>query len=330
MPTINAVVNQASMVSHLSTKFFNGNREAANQSLLVGPGYGNFFNFLTSEFGGQPALTNLVENYSNNRETFSENFRENLEALQESSEKVKESATPETSEDAEVATVKDTDNDKNTGAALSTLGEFAAGNIPPELRNLANIPLQPADDPKPETPPKITNALQTFAQNYLTADKIRADVVENVTNINGNTRVSAIQNLVHNFNSAISYLYENRSVSDLMSALVDKFGNNQNLSASLNSIGISMNAQGFLSLNEGIFNSALANDSDSVNSILGSEGLTGQLEKNIDLANFQSDKLFTSIMDFAGKNARDDSESLYGNNANYAKENSPRLFTMFT
>ena len=98
----------------------------------------------------------------------------------------------------------------------------------------------------------------------------------------------------------------------------------------MNEVGISVNAQGFLTLNEGIFNHALNNNSESVNSIIGSDGLAGQLDKNINLANYQSDKLFTSITDYANNQRQDDAESLYGNNAAYAKENSPRIFAMLT
>jgi hypothetical protein len=327
MPTVNSIVSQANMVAHLSTKFFPGNREAANQSLLVAPGYGNFFNFLKSEFGGQPALTTLIENYSNNRETFSENFRENLESLQESSNKVKESAESEAAENKneDTAEIKDTDNDKNTGETLSTLGEFANGNIPPELRNLANIPLQPAANSGSEPPQK--NSLQDFAKNYLTAETPKNN--DNTSNADENSLISEVRNLVNDFNATKSYLDENRGVSNRMAALADNF-NNSKLNGSLNNIGISTNSEGFLSLNESTFNDALNNDSESVNSALGSEGLAGKLEKNIELANFQGDRLFTSIMDFANKNAQDETESLYSNNAAYAKENTPRLFTMFT
>ncbi len=326
MPTVNSIVNQASMVSHLSTKFFPGNREAANQSMLVGPGYGNFFNFLNSEFGGQPALTNLIENYSKDRETFSENFRENLNSLQESSDKVKESAETESADDSDrTAEVADTDADNNTGAALSTLGEFANGNIPPERRNLANIPLRPQATPRPEPPPQ--NTLQNFAENYLTAETPNNN--GSTPNAEENSRISEVRDLVRDFNATKSYLDENRGMSSRMSALANNF-NNGNLNESLNDIGISTNAEGFLSLNESIFTYALNNNSEGVNSALGSEGLAGQLDRNIDLANFQGDRLFTSIMDFANRNAQDESESLYSNNAAYARENTPRLFTMFT
>ena len=339
MPSVNSIVSQANMVAKLSTRYFDS-PQAANNSVLVRPGFQNFFNYLRSDFGGQPALTTLIENYTDNRETFNDEMQENLNSLKESAEKVKESARAEAEEraveSAAAEEIVDTDNDNNTGATLSTLGEFAVGNIPPQQRNAPPPPVekaQPEPEPQQQEPPEPTaiNALKNFAAEYLTAEQIRSDVLENISNIGVNSRVSQIQHLVHNFNSAIAYLYENRGVSNLMSALADKFGNNQNLNASLNSIGISVNAQGFLALNEAIFSSALNNNSDSVNNIIGSQGLAGQLDKNIKLAAYQGERLFTSILDFANSQRRqDNAESLYGNNANYAKENTPKIFAMLT
>ena len=323
MPTVGSVVSQASQVVGLSSKLFGGNRALANSSMMLQPALNTFANFLKSDFGGQPAITNLVENYNNNRETFSETMRENMETLQEASDKVKassqnegENATPE---------VVDVDSDNNTGAALSTLGEFANGNIPPAERNIA-LAVKPKVAPRPE-PTESNNNLQKFANEYLTAEK---SFTKTAPNPSEDSRVTDVRNLVQNFNSTKSYLDENRSVSSRMAALADNFGGNEKLNNSLNEIGISVNSQGFLALNESAFTSALNNNSEGVNSALGSNGLAGQLDRNINLANYQGDKLFTSITDFANNQRQDDAESLYGNNANYAQENSPRIFAMLT
>ncbi len=324
MPTVNSIVSQANMVVGLSSKVFGGNRALANSSMMLQPALNTFANFLKSDFGGQPALTNLIENYSSNRESFNESFQENLNSLQESSDKVKASSDTETETESGTSETKDTDNDQNTGAALSTLGQFANGNIPPQEKNIS-LAVKPKVNPKPE-PPEQKDNLQKFANEYLTAEK----PTEETTVTNEDSRVTDVKNLVRDFNATKSYLEENRGMSNLMSALADKFGNNQQLNESLNEVGISVNAQGFLTLNEGIFNHALNNNSESVNSIIGSDGLAGQLDKNINLANYQSDKLFTSITDYANNQRQDDAESLYGNNAAYAKENSPRIFAMLT
>lgn len=320
MPSVSSIVSQANMVAGLSTKLFGANTAAANNSLLIQPANNTFANFLKSDFGGQPALTNMIENYSNNRESFQETLKENMSSLKEASDKVKASSENQT----EKPTTTDNDSDKNTGAALSTLGEFANGNIPPQERNIA-LATKPKTNPKPE-PPEKENNLQKFANEYLTAEK---SAEETTTGTNEDTRVTDVKNLVRDFNSTMSYLNENRGMSNKMAALADNFGNNK-LNDSLNEIGISVNSQGFLSLNESAFNSALSNNSEGVNSALGSDGLAGQLDKNINLANYQSDKLFTSILDYANNQRQDDAESLYGNNAAYAKENTPRIFAMLT
>ena len=318
MPSVNSIVGQANMVAGLSTKLFGSNINAANHSLLIKPANNTFANFLKSEFGGQPALTNLIQNYSDKRETFQETLKENMASLKESSDKVK--ATSET--ETETPKIADTDNDNNTGAVLSTLGEFANGNIPPQERNIA-LMVKPKVAPRPELPEKQN--LQKFANEYLTAEKS----VEKNAASNEDSRVTNVKNLVRDFNSTMSYLNENRGMSNKMAALADKFGNSD-LRDSLNEIGISVKQQGLLSLNETAFTSALNKNSEGVSSVLGSEGLAGQLDKNINLANNQGDRLFTSITDYASNQRQDDSESLYGNNANYAKENSPRIFAMLT
>lgn len=322
MPTVGSVVSQASQVVGLSSKLFGGNRALANSSMMLQPALNTFTNFLKSDFGGQPALTTLVENYSSNREIFQEAMKENMDSLKESSDQVK--ASSETEDKS--AEVSDTDSDQNTGAALSTLGQFANGNIPPAERNLAlSTAVKPKAESRPQ-PPEQQNNLQKFANEYLKAEKPAEEPVVS----NEDSRVTEVKNLVQNFNSTKSYLEENRGMSSRMAALADNFGGNEKLNNSLNEIGISVNAQGFLSLNETTFNSALNTNSDGVNSALGSEGLAGQLDKNINLANYQGDKLFTSITDFANNQRQDEAESLYGNNANYAKENSPRIFAMLT
>lgn len=326
MPTVSSIVNQSQQVYGLSSKLFGGNRALANSSMFIRGAENTFGNFLKSDFGGQPALTTLIENYSDNRESFNQALKENIDSLKESSDKVKASSETTTEEENATAEVPESTANKTDGSTLSNLHSFAAGNVPPERRNLANIPLQPKATPQNIAADK-QNTLQNFAERYLTSENAK---VENVHNPNENSRVNDVKNLVRDFNSTMSYLNENRGMSSRMSALADNFSQNSRLNESLNEIGISVNAQGFLALNEGIFNAALQSDSEGVNSVLGSNGLAGQLDKNINLANSQGDKLFTSILDFAHQKNQDDAESLYGNNANYAKENTPRIFAMLT
>lgn len=342
MPTINAIANQATMVAGLSNRLFDGNINAARNSALVGGVYGTLSNAINSEFGGQPALNNLIENYRERREAFQEELRENMDSLRNSADRLRETTQTETST-AETATTT-TDADRNTGSTLSTLTEFARGNIPPQELNFIVVARaeQRAERTATEPPaanPASANNLNDFARNYLTAE---TEEVEDVEEINAvvrdtaeDTRLNSVRNLVRDYNNTVSYLNENRGVSSRMNALANNFNGNNALNESLRNIGISVNPTGELTINETALNLALDNDSEDVNEILGSEGLAGQLERNINRANAQGERLFPNIVDFARQQQEDTAESLYTartqNTAAYAWENTGRLLSaMFT
>ena len=396
MPTINAIANQASMVAGLSNRLFDGDVNAARNSALVGGIYGTLSNAINSEFGGQPALNNLIENYRERREAFQEELRENMDSLRNSTDRLRESTQAENSTTATATAT----TDENTGSTLSTLTEFARGNIPPqelnfivtaraaEQRTERTAPEPPAvnrtsannfnnlnalnrpaaqtnttDETEPATAiptaaaetanderanavaeenraaANPANNLNDFARNYLTAE---TEEIEDVEEINAvvrdtaeDTRLNSVRNLVRDYNATVNYLNENRGVSNRMNALANNFRGNNALNESLRNIGISANPTGELTINEAALNLALDNNSEGVNEILGSEGLAGQLERDINRANAQGERLFPNIVDFARQQQEDTAESLYTartqNTAAYAWENTGRLLsTMFT
>ena len=395
MPTINAIANQASMVAGLSNRLFNGDVNAARNSALVGGIYGTLSNAINSEFGGQPALNNLIENYRERREAFQEELRENMDSLRNSTNRLRESTQAENSTTATATAT----TDENTGSTLSTLTEFARGNIPPqelnfivtaraaEQRTERTAPEPPAvnrtsannlnnlnalnrpaaqtnttDETEPATAipaaaetanderanavaeenraaANPANNLNDFARNYLTAE---TEEIEDVEEINAvvrdtaeDTRLNSVRNLVRDYNATVNYINENRGVSNRMNALANNFRGNNALNESLRNIGISANPTGELTINEAALNLALDNNSEGVNEILGSEGLARQLERDINRANAQGERLFPNIVDFARQQQEDTAESLYTartqNTAAYAWENTGRLLsTMFT
>ena len=346
MPTLTTMMQNSAMLSNVSAKYLTPpnfyppeDNPQLNKTILAGQPFNTMDQLLKNDFGAQPSLSTLLENYNDSKGRFGLELKENLDSLKDASDRLQDLKDDKEAEREENATgvfeelAIDDDSDENTGSALSNLKAFAEGEIPPELKNLANIPIAGQNEENPNAKnelPEKQNNLQDFANKYLTAENPNKTPNNFGTLPEEDSRIGGVRNLVQNYNNAVNYLNENRGVSNLMSALADKFVNNQTLNESLNEIGISIDAQGFLVLNENIFNQALNKDADEVETILGSEGLAGQLEKNIDLANYQGDKLFTSIIDFANQNKQDDAESLYGNKANYAKENSPRFVTMFS
>lgn len=357
MPTLGAIVNQSAMLADVSMKFLtppNMPNIKSEKSILAGKPFETLDEMVKKEFSAQPTLTNLLNNYTENKDNFGLALKENLDSLKNAADRLKDLMDAKEAEKKENATgvleelaidSDDEDNDENTGSALSTLKGFAEENIPPEQRNLAGIPQVPEDDeskdsdsteqPTPPEPPmqeteetvKPIRTLKDFAEVYLSAEQ---NTEETVQNADEDSRVTDVKNLIRDFNSMLTYLNKNRGMSNLMSALADNFGNNKDLTKSLEDIGVSVDAEGFLSLNESILNSALERDADEVSSVLGSEGLAGQLDRSINLANYQGDRLFTSVLEYLNQKVQDDAESLYANNANYAKENTPRFFAVST
>ena len=252
MPTINSIVRQSNLAAELSVKFFGTNFQAANNSTLFRSSAETMGNFFRSEFGGQPTLNNLIENYREQRQNFNEGLRENMDSLKDSAEKLRESVQNDTDED----TARNVDNDNNAGATLSTLGEFARGNVPPQDRNIAVAQSNDNRRPAPENPtntraenvPPQRNDVVNFANEYLTADETEEtdDVLEIdavARDDNADNRLNNVRNLVRDYNATVNYLNQNRGVSNRVSALANNFGN-RTLTESLNSIGISMNQNG--------------------------------------------------------------------------------------
>ena len=104
--------------------------------------------------------------------------------------------------------------------------------------------------------------------------------------------------------------------------LADNFENSR-INQSLGNIGISVNAQGRLSVNEDKLSTALEDDSAQVNE------LVGRINKVINLAGYRSENLFPTIEEYADKNDFEDWEQLYSAKnpvtVDYSKSSSGKL-----
>ena len=82
-------------------------------------------------------MTNLVENYSAEKENFHSTMQDKLISLQESSDKLKDSVQEDSEKISSTSTAEETESEeKENRSALSTLGNFAKNNIPPRAKIL--------------------------------------------------------------------------------------------------------------------------------------------------------------------------------------------------
>ncbi|MCR5833493.1 MAG: flagellar filament capping protein FliD [Selenomonadaceae bacterium] len=156
---------------------------------------------------------------------------------------------------------------------------------------------------------------EQFAKEYMTAETTETNL-ESVSDENSNAALSNVRNFVTKFNDAVSYFNENRGMSNRMSALAGSLGNTSTLAQSLDSVGISVNDNGTLAVDETKLSEAISQNSDGVNSLLGQNGLIGQLDRTVELANSQRDNMFPNVNDYVNDRRTDPTESLYSSNNN--------------
>lgn len=320
MPTVSSIIRQGDMVAQLSHKLFKLDMAAANDSVLVGAPLKTEANFLQSEYGGQPGLTTIVENYTAEKSNFGADLKDAISNLQKSADNLKNSVESETAEEVPVEESETTSN-------LSTLGEFAKNNVPPhEKSNFGQADLRAQNNSaarqQQEQPQRVQrDYVREFAENYLVAEKDDNEQ-EDVQTENQDSRLNAVQNFVRDYNNAAQYLSD-KSLSQ-----------NEELKNSLNKIGISVNSSGELSVDTETLTNALENDSENVGAVLGSDGLAGQIGRETQRVDRQGENLFPSIVDYANQKNSDRSESLYSAKnmatAAYANFHSGNLLNTFT
>lgn len=186
---------------------------------------------------------------------------------------------------------------------------------------------------------------ERFAAEYLVAENntqaTRRDVEQDLDNIrdeNANAALSNVRNLVNRFNDAVNYFNENRAMSNRMNALADSFNDNESFAGSLNTVGITVRDNGKLAVNERRLIDALNENSANVSEVLGRNGLTGRLDRSLELANSQQENLFPTVTDYVADyvtERRDEpTESLYAARFNQtaalARENASNFLNVFT
>ena len=370
MPTINSMVQRNNLLADVSYRYFKLDMDASDKSVLVGGAIKTNADFLKSDFSGQPAITELVENYSADKATFHDNIQDKLDSLQESTERLKDSvqveeenqAAAETSKAAEeVASTISSETssaERKTGSTLATLGNFAKDNVPPRAKILAFQPSESVERnnrrEQKETAERIERQLEKlreqkansektkdnitdFAENYLARDKDdkKSMQAETPSTVEENL-LGKVENFVQHYNSVLSYLNEHREMSNRVSALAASFSTDTSLKTSLDDIGISVGAGGELSVDGAKLLGALEKNSNAVNALLGSEGLTGNLDKNLNLASYQnqSDNLFPTIDKYSGEEKFEAWENLYSaqtmTTADYARQRAGKILNLFS
>ena len=112
--------------------------------------------------------------------------------------------------------------------------------------------------------------------------------------------MDTVKNFVDDYNSAIKFFSDNASVSKRVERLATTFGDTTYRASNYESIGLTVNSNGSLTINEDKLANAIINNPDKVSSILGENGLATKAEEHVSFANSQQAQLFPTAKSMLG------------------------------
>jgi hypothetical protein len=127
------------------------------------------------------------------------------------------------------------------------------------------------------------------------------------------SQANEVSSLMENYNNTVGFLQSRLGTSETFDHFASSFGNADELSDNMDKIGVQLEpATGMISVDTKTLSKAIEDSPDSVESILGKNGLGGRIEKSSDVGNFGSERMFPSITESLG-GGNDAIKGMYGN-----------------
>lgn len=159
---------------------------------------------------------------------------------------------------------------------------------------------------------KAAKTLKNTNFNVSEGGEADADKIEE----NTKAAVGAVQDFAKKYNETVSFLKDNKDVSNRVSALSNSFNDAGYFASSLSKVGVTVKSTGELSVDTDRLTKALKNDPKSVENILGKDGFAGRTEKKTENAQRQSDKMFPSVSSMMGSSVSDAKRMYSANTVN--------------
>lgn len=145
----------------------------------------------------------------------------------------------------------------------------------------------------------------------MSKDEISSNVTD-VAAVDPSKTAGAVSNLMEDYNDTVGFLQSRIGTSDTFDHFASSFGNSPELVEDMDKIGVQVEpATGMVSVDTKTLTEAIKDSPDSVENILGKNGLGGAIEKSSEAGNFSSDKMFPSITDTLG-GRYDNLKGMYG------------------
>ena len=110
-----------------------------------------------------------------------------------------------------------------------------------------------------------------------------------------------VQDFVDNYNSSIEFFQDNSAVSSRVGRMAEVFGDTTYRATSYQAIGINVNSDGTLGIDQEKLARAIVDNPGQVSSTLGGTGLADKAESHVNVANSQRSQLFPSAQSMFGE-----------------------------
>ena len=112
--------------------------------------------------------------------------------------------------------------------------------------------------------------------------------------------LDTVKDFVNDYNDSIKFFQSNSSVSNRVGKMASNFGDTTYRSSLYEQIGINVNKDGTLEIDEEKLANSIAKDPSKVSRILGKDGLAGKAEQHANTANSQRNNLFPNAKSMLG------------------------------
>ena len=113
--------------------------------------------------------------------------------------------------------------------------------------------------------------------------------------------IKTIQDFVDDYNSSIEFFQDNNSVSARVGRMAELFGDTTYRAQSYESIGINVQNDGTLAVDQEKLARAIVDNPEKVSNVIGDGGLADKAESHVNVANSQRSQLFPSAQSMFGQ-----------------------------
>ena len=163
---------------------------------------------------------------------------------------------------------------------------------------------------------KASKTLKNTNFNVSEVGKLEGEDAEKKIEENTKAAVGAVQDFAKKYNETVSFLKDNKDVSNRVSSLSNSFNDAGYFAKSLSKVGVTVKSTGELFVDTERLTKALKDDPKSVENILGKDGFAGRTEKKVENAQRQSDKMFPSVSSMMGSSVSDAKRMYSANTVN--------------